>query len=262
MRYSELKPIGDRYGQNFQSKRISLYAGRKRFGQSRIPIGARVEVGEFAMAAYHEKQIADSGTFEILAQQKPGTECRVSDQDAIRVDPFHDDEVTVAVVRDQGDGGNADLRQGVERGPHAVGLLAARLEEALHVEEGKALRSYLCLIPGCEHRREYRSFTDRPIVLERQQRGHRGGAATEVILLMCSPFEGAQQLDLFDGVNAYGDVFECAGLHESRILGRRAVRHRGSRQADEDREQHGWKKPACHRNYFELASCRFKIVEF
>lgn len=240
MRYSGLKPIADRYRQNLQPKRIPLYPRRKRFGQSRIPIGLRIEVSKFTMTANHEKQIADSGAFEILARQKPGAECGISDQDAVLVEPLYHDEVTVAVVRDQRDGRNADLRQGVERSPDTVGFVAARLEKTLHVEERKSLRPNLRLIAGREHRREYRSFAGRPIVLERQQRRHRGGAATEVILLMRGPFEGAHQLDLFDGVNAYRDIFERAGLHESRIPGRRCVRrHGGGPQPGEEREQRG-----------------------
>src|ERR1700678_474964 len=111
MRYSGLKPILDRYRQSFQPKRIPLYPCRKRFGQSRIPIGARIEVSEFTTASYHEKKTSDSGAFIILARQKPGPECGVSDQDAVVVDSLYHDELPVAVVTAQRDGRTCPLRQ-------------------------------------------------------------------------------------------------------------------------------------------------------
>src|SRR5208337_2771323 len=100
------------------------------------------------------------------------------------------------------------LSQFVERSPHTIGLVAVRLEKALHVEQRKTLRSYLRLIACGEHRFEHRGLIDWPVVLEGEERRHRGRTTAEVVLLMPGPAEGTHQLEFFDGVHAHVEAFQ------------------------------------------------------
>src|SRR3977135_930495 len=144
------------------------------------------------MAAYHEEKITHARVFELAACQDSGSERRIADQDAIFIESLDDDKMPVAMVRNQADSRHTALRQRVQRSSDTVGLVAAGVQKALHVEKRKPFRTYLRLIAGGEHCRENRRFVGRAAILESQQRGHGGRAATEVVLLVESSFEGAQ----------------------------------------------------------------------
>src|ERR1700720_810241 len=134
------------------------------------------------MAAYHEEQISHARVLELAACQDSGSERRIADQYAIFIESLDDDKMPVAMVRDQCNPRNTDFRQGVQRSSDTVGLIAAGVQIALHVEKRKPFRTDLRLVAGGEHAAENRRFVGRAAVLKSQQRRHGGRAATEVIL--------------------------------------------------------------------------------
>src|SRR6202166_4051305 len=136
------------------------------------------------MAAYHEVEITHARALELAACQDSGSERRIADQDSIFIESLDDDKMPVAMVRDQCNPRNTDFRQRIQRSSDTVGLVAARVQKALHVEKRKTFRTYLRLIAGGEHGRENRRLIGRSAVLESQQRRHGGRAATEVILMV------------------------------------------------------------------------------
>src|ERR1700716_1238690 len=114
------------------------------------------------MTANHEEKITDARALELASRQDSGSERRIADQDAIFIESLDDDEMPVAVVRDQGDPRNADFRERIQRRSDTVGLVAAGVQKALHVEKRKAFRTYLRLVAGGEHRRGKRGFVCGP----------------------------------------------------------------------------------------------------
>src|ERR1700730_988044 len=106
------------------------------------------------MAAYHEEKITHARALELAAGQNSGSERRIADQDAICIESLYDDKMPVAMVRHQCDPRNTDFRQRIQRSSDTVGLVAAGVQEALHVQKRKPFRVKSFLVAGGEHGRE------------------------------------------------------------------------------------------------------------
>jgi len=138
------------------------------------------------------------------------------------------DEMVVAVLVDERDGGDAGRRELLERGFEAVRLEPVGLEVALHVEQRETLVLDLVLVTRLVHGLEDGLLAHRVTVVVGQERGKRGGTAAEIELLTFrreeTPFlhadrgHGEDPVD-FDGTSPRGPSpqgrQEATGQHES-----------------------------------------------
>src|SRR5512139_371404 len=99
------------------------------------PVQWMVEDGFLVEAVYDENDLVRHHLLELLLWIDARPQRGVADGDLAVADALDDDEMVVAVVADQGDGGNAYAREPVERGGIAIGGIAAGFQEMLEVEQ-------------------------------------------------------------------------------------------------------------------------------
>src|SRR3546814_626566 len=182
-RSPELVPARQRQGEDGKPASVDTLADRRL--RADLPIGyvAEVCLRHLDPLSGREDDPAAPGGLETIAGPDGGSERRIGDQDALRLDPFDDHEVPVASGIDQGDRRNADLRELCQRHAETVGLQPPAIQERLDVEHRKAFGLDLRLIAPHEHLFEGPRLVDGRFIVVGEQGCHGGRAATEVVLL-------------------------------------------------------------------------------
>ena len=137
----------------------------------------------------HEQQTALPDRLETGARHGPRAAGRITDQHAALVQPLDHDKMPVALLGHQHDGGKARLSQLIQRQLKPVGQKATTGKKTLDIKQGKSLFAYLLLITLLVHLLKNKLFRHWIGIMMGQQGGHRGGTATEVVLLVQGALE-------------------------------------------------------------------------